>query len=308
MITVIVATERKCLSGSKPTSLVILVITIWVFQGDWKMTPVLTYTNHKGGVGKTTSATTTAFGITSVLQNMKASNSLVLLIDTDSQGHATLITTGRNDFDSKNSLHAVLTADRANAAKVMSDCIVQSAWDENLHVLPASPILESAERELVGVAGAPYRLSDPLNKIMNRYAAVVIDTRPSFSLLTEMALIAATDALIPVEPRYLETVGLVSVINKINEIREGWRTPNLKVGGIVITKMDNRVKGHMQLLETLQGHPVLGKLICGVIPSNEAVSYAHNNHQSIFNYDPRASASKAYAQLVGTLIRRIAQA
>jgi hypothetical protein len=36
-----------------------------------------------------------------------------------------------------------------------------------------------------------------------------------------MGLIAATDAIVPVEPRYLETVGLMSVIGKINDIREG---------------------------------------------------------------------------------------
>jgi len=60
-----------------------------------------------------------------------------------------------------------------------------------------------------------------LSKIASQYAAIVIDTRPSFSLLTEMALLAATDAIVPVEPRYLETVGLMSVIQKINDIREG---------------------------------------------------------------------------------------
>jgi cellulose biosynthesis protein BcsQ len=44
-----------------------------------------------------------------------------------------------------------------------------------------------------------------------------------------------------------------------------------------------------------------------VVPANEAVSYAHQNHQSIFNYDPKASASKAYAQFVGKLVQRIAK-
>jgi cellulose biosynthesis protein BcsQ len=51
----------------------------------------------------------------------------------------------------------------------------------------------------------------------------------------------------------------------------------------------------------------LGNLLCGVIPANEAVSYAHHNHQSIFAYDPQAPASKAYAQLVGQLVRQMAK-
>jgi chromosome partitioning protein len=251
------------------------------------VTRVFVLTNHKGGVGKTTSATNIALGIT------------------DSQGHATLVTTGRNDYGADDSLYTVLMADRQTAPQVLASCIVPSTWDEDLHVLPASLLLESAERELIGVAGVPYRLTDPLSRIVNQYAAIVIDTRPSFSLMTEMGLVAATDAIIPVEPRYLETVGLMSVISKINDIREGWRHGDLRISGILVTKLDMRIRGHRQLLDELKGHPVLGKLVCGVIPANEAVSYAHHSHQSLFAYDPHALASQAYAKLVGKLVRQM---
>jgi chromosome partitioning protein len=267
------------------------------------MTRVFVMTNHKGGVGKSTSATNVAFGIVRVLKSAGAANPRVLLIDTDSQGHATLVTTNRNDFGRTDSLYTVLVAERKEAASTLAHCIVPTAWDPDLHILPASPLLEGAERELTGVAGAPYRLAEPLSHIANHYAAVVIDTRPSFALLTEMALLAATDAIVPVEPRYLETVGLLSVVNKINDIREGWRHPNLHVAGIVVTKLDARVKGHAQMLDSIKAHPVLGQLLCGVIPANETVPYSHHHHQSVFDYDPQCPASKAYAQLVGTLVK-----
>jgi len=71
--------------------------------------------------------------------------------------------------------------------------------------------------------------------------------------------------------------------------------------------MDNRIRGHSHLLAELKAHPVLGKLLLGVIPANEAVSYAHRNHQSLFSYDPRASASKAYAQVVASLVRYLSK-
>jgi chromosome partitioning protein len=144
------------------------------------MTRVYALTNHKGGVGKSTSATNIALGISAMLRNAGASNSRVLLIDTDSQAHATLVTTGKNDYDENNSLYTVLMADRQKATQVLSECLVQSHWDTNLHVLPASPLLEQAERELQGTAGAPYRLADPLLKLAPYYAAIVIDTRPIF--------------------------------------------------------------------------------------------------------------------------------
>lgn len=266
------------------------------------MSRVFVLTNHKGGVGKSTSATHIAVGLVGILRRAGAANSRVLLIDTDSQGHASLVTTGSSDYGADNSLYSVLLADRQQAPQVLLDSIVASHWDADLHVLPASKLLEGAERELMGVAGAPYRLAEPLSRIAPQYAAVVIDTRPSFSLLTEMALLAATDAIVPVEPRYLETVGLLSVIGKINDIRDGWRHPHLRVSGILVTKMDTRIRGHKQLLNDLQSHPALGSLLCGIIPANEAVSYAHHHHTSVFRYDPKAPASRAYAQLVGKLV------
>ncbi len=216
-----------------------------------------------------------------------------------------MVTTGRNDYGRDDSLYTVITADRKDAASILAQCVTASHWSDDLHVLPASPLLEGAERELIGTPGAPYRLAEPLSRIANHYAAIIIDTRPSFSLLTEMSLLAATDAIVPVEPRYLETVGLQSVVNKIIDIREGWRHPHLRVTGIVVTKMDRRMRGHIEMVESLKAHSILGKLLCGIIPSNEAVAYAHQTHQSVFEYAPHSAASKAYAQLARFLVKQM---
>jgi chromosome partitioning protein len=267
------------------------------------MTPTYVLTNHKGGVGKSTSATNLAHGLLFVLEKAGVQDPRVLLIDTDSQAHTTLVTTGRSDFTQHDSLHTVLMADRQHSYQVLLNCCVQSHWHPNLYVLPASAILDTIERELLNTSGAPYRLSKALEPVSKHFHAIVIDTRPSFSLMTVMALLAATDAIVPVEPRYLETVGLLSVISKINAIREGWRIPNLRVSGILVTKMDKRVKGHHHLLNELKSHPMLGKLLMGVIPMNEAVSYAHAQHMSVLSYDPRATASDAYLKVAVQLVK-----
>jgi chromosome partitioning protein len=121
------------------------------------MTRTIVLTNHKGGVGKTTSATNIALGLVRVLRHLKARNTRVLLIDTDSQAHATLVTTGRNDYDTDNSLYSVLMSDRDSAPQTLARVIVPSAWDDDLHVLPASATLEQAERELQGTAGGAHQ-------------------------------------------------------------------------------------------------------------------------------------------------------
>ena len=268
-------------------------------------TPTLVLTNNKGGIGKTTTTTNFAYGLCQGLKQIGTPNPRVLIVDTDSQAHATLTTTGTKDYSRHNSICAVIGAERGEMMEVLKSVIIESTWLPDLHVLPSSAELEATERELFSAPGAPYRLADALGLIAHHYAAIVIDTRPSFSLMTEMGLLAATDAVIALEPRYLETVGLEAVIQKIDAIRDGWRHPNLRLSGIVVTKMDRRVKGHLEMVENLKAHPTLGKLVCGVIPSNEAIAYAHRDHVSIYDYEPDSQASLAYAQMVGWMLKRL---
>src|SRR5258708_19624159 len=110
--------------------------------------------------------------------------------------------------------------ERQSATQTMASCIVPSTWSDDLHVLLASPMLEGAERELMGVAGAPYRIADPLRHIAAHYPAVGIDTRPSFSLMTEMGLLAATDAIAPVKPPYPKPVDFPPAFPNLNTIHD----------------------------------------------------------------------------------------
>lgn len=103
-------------------------------------TPTFVLTNHKGGVGKTTTATNLALGLVQVLRHIMAKNQKVLLIDTDSQAHATLVTTGKTKYGTNDSLSSVLMSERENAPQTMARVSVPSKWDENLHVLPGSPL------------------------------------------------------------------------------------------------------------------------------------------------------------------------
>jgi chromosome partitioning protein len=268
-------------------------------------TPIFVFTNNKGGVGKSTSATNVAFGLTKMLRHSGIPNPNVLLVDTDSQAHATLITTGRDDYGETNSLHAVLTAKPNELVATLRHCLVQSHWDEALHVLPGSHWLDQTENQLFSTDGAPFRLARALEPIRSFYHAIVIDTRPSYTLMTRMAILAGTEAIIPIEPRYLEGKSMNISIQEINHIRDGWGYNNIRIGGILVTKMDKRIKGHQHAVNTLQSHETLSPLLCGIIPDNEDISYAHSQHLSVMEYNPKASASLAYAKVSATLMKRI---
>ncbi|HEX3051560.1 MAG TPA: ParA family protein [Aggregatilineaceae bacterium] len=261
-------------------------------------------TNNKGGVGKTTTAVSLAHGLVVLLRHNNLPHR-VLLIDTDSQAHATLLTTGHREWDRSESLGEVLLAKPDKAGALLQRLIVKSAWDEDLHVLPGSPTLDGVNARLAEDHGFAVRLRHALRGVADQYDWVVIDTMPSFSRLTTLAMVAATDIVIPVEMRFLETVGLQAIVEKITEVQQTWEIP-IRLTGILPVKYDQRVNLERENLEIYTGHNFYGpRLFSTPIPANVAISYAHDAFQSIFTYDERSNAARAYMTFIRELVQRI---
>ncbi|NDJ75106.1 MAG: ParA family protein [Chloroflexi bacterium] len=261
-------------------------------------------TNNKGGVGKTTTAVSLAHGLVLLLRHNNMPHR-VLLIDTDSQAHATLLTTGEREWDRTQSLGEVLLAKPSKAGSVLQRLIIPSNWDADLHVLPGSPTLDGVNARLAEDHGFAVRLRHALRSVADQYDWVVLDTMPSFSRLTTMAMVAATDIVIPVEMRFLETIGLQAIIEKITETQQTWEIP-LRLTGILPVKYDQRVTLERENLELYSEHAFYGtRLFQTPIPSNVAVSYAHDACESIFDFDDRSNAARAYMAVARELLERI---
>jgi len=261
-------------------------------------------TNNKGGVGKTTTAVSLAHGLVILLRHNNMPHR-VLLIDTDSQAHATLLTTGQRDWDRAQSLGEVLLARPAQAGAVMQRLIVPSTWDRDLHILPGSPTLDGVDARLAEDHGFAVRLRHALRSVADQYDWVVMDTMPSFSRLTTLAMVAATDIVIPVEMRFLETVGLQAIVEKIADTQQTWEI-SLRLTGILPVKYDQRVTLERENLELYEAHAFYGpRLFKTLIPANVTVSYAHDACESIFAYDGRSTAARAYMEFVKELLERI---
>lgn len=261
-------------------------------------------TNNKGGVGKTTSAVSLAHGLTILLRHNNLPHR-VLLVDTDSQAHATLLATGRRDWDRSESLGEVLLARSGSSGAVLQRLVVPSHWDDDLHVLPGSPSLDGVNARLAEDHGFAVRLRHALRGVADRYDWVVIDTMPSFSRLTTLAMVAATDIVIPVEMRFLETVGLQAIVEKIQDVRASWEIP-LRLTGILPVKYDQRVTLERENLELYTSHAFYGpRLFKTQIPVNVTISYAHDACESIFLYDDRSTAARAYMSFIRELVGRV---
>jgi chromosome partitioning protein len=271
------------------------------------MLMIVTFANNKGGSAKTTTTTTVAHGTTLILENMKAANGKVLVVDTDSQAHSTLLLTGRKDYADDETLIGALMAQRlkgdVNAALKRATAV--SAWHPNLHVIRASGGLDAAEESMVGQDGNVFFLQRLLKQVKNDYAAIFIDTCPKFSLLTKQALLASDQVIIPLAPQYLDADGLVSMINRVQEIRNQWERENPEVTGVAVVKFSGTVNGHNQIRDEIAQDSQIGKLYLGTVPLNAEIEYAHANQRSIFDYNSGSKSAAAYAEITQRIAQKI---
>ena len=139
------------------------------------MTTVISVTNQKGGVGKTTSAVNIAY-------YLSKKDYRTLLIDFDPQGNAT----------------SGLGIDKAGLSRTMSDVILETASlsdiilstdHKNLFIAPTTSYLANTEVELAQASRRFSRLKNAIDTTLG-YDYIIIDNPPSLSLLTVNGLIA----------------------------------------------------------------------------------------------------------------------
>lgn len=168
------------------------------------MGKIITITNQKGGVGKTT----TAVNLTAYLAYL---GKKILLIDLDPQGN-TSSGLGQNTGD--NSIYEVIINHLPIERSIVPTMV------NNLFLIPADIRLAGAEVELVQVEKREFQLKEALAPIKNQYDFIFIDCPPSLSLLTINGLTCADSVLIPIQSEYYALEGVTSLINTINRVKK----------------------------------------------------------------------------------------
>jgi chromosome partitioning protein len=227
--------------------------------------------NQKGGVGKTTTATTLAH----VLGLM---GRRVLLVDVDPQGNATSGVGAR-------------VADRSPAFTPPGDGPgpVPTDW-QGVHCLPAGRDLESlADRATAATLRENLARAAPA-----RFDVVLLDCPPSLGPLTRSALAASDHVLIPIQCEYYPLEGLVQLLAAVRRSRT--ETHDLAVAGVLFTMYDPAAALTAEVESEVRGkldEPVLHT----VIPRDPAVAEAPSHCLSVLDYAPRSPGARAYAEL-----------
>jgi chromosome partitioning protein len=245
------------------------------------MGKIISFSNQKGGVGKTTTCVNMA-------AYLAYSGKKVLLVDLDPQGNAT---TGLGFTKStlKKSVYNVLIDEEEAKDNILPTEL------STLSILPANIDLAGAEVELVYKKSREKVLKGALDKIKPNYDYVLIDCPPSLGLITINALAAADSVIIPIQSEYYALEGLSQLMNTISLVRQHLNK-NLKVEGVVLTMYDGRSLISKQIAAEIKKF-FTKKLYEIVIPRNIRLSEAPSHGKPILLHDPKCMGARAYAAL-----------
>lgn len=237
------------------------------------------FTNNKGGVGKSTSASSIASYL-----GLKA-NLKVLVIDLDPQGNVS------SNFIDKSSI-------KKTAYDVLKNKDIRSAIVDtnisNIKIIPANLMLDNANIELASAFSRETVLKKCLKEIENEFDVCVIDTAPTLSVLTFNGLVAADGVYIPVRAGGYEVDGMKNLIKIIQDIQE---TPgsNTKISGIFFTQFAQSQNMSKIIKEEIEERFM--PTMKSAIRQNVALSEATYAGQTIFEYDQKGNGAKDYQAL-----------
>lgn len=253
------------------------------------MAVVISVTNQKGGVGKTTSAVNIAY-------YLAKAGKKVLLVDFDPQGNATS-GLGVN----KEELGATMS-DVMLGKSPLKSAIIQTDY-KNLWLAPATPHLANTEAELAQADRRFGRLRAALDTVANQYNFILIDSPPSLSLLTVNGLIAARYVLLPVQAEFYALEGLGQLLETMKLVRKNMN-PTLDLIGVLPTMVDSRTSLSQQVYEEIKQH-FPGRVFKQTVPRNIRLAEAPSHGVPIGEYDKWSKGARAYKAVAKEVLERV---
>jgi chromosome partitioning protein len=283
------------------------------------MTRVISITNQKGGVGKTT----TAINLGAALAERQRR---VLLIDLDPQGSLTthsgirpddlactiwdlLRTAAQEDqgaadtADIQQLLQDMWVKPPALLQELLSTAIIERPNANSFDLIGANLAMSAADMDLAATAARERHLAAIIPWLSDSYDFVLVDCQPALSVLTYNALTAAQELLIPLEASYLSQQGMNQLFRTVANVKRRLN-PTLKVLGIVITKVDTRTRHSRDVVDQVS------KALAGsipifdtAIPTNVDLADASAAGVSVLDYAPRSRGADAYRDLAGEIDR-----
>lgn len=255
---------------------------------------IIAISNQKGGTAKTTS--TFSLGVALAKKGQK-----VLLVDADPQGDLTTYM-GWHNVDEIPITLATLMQDSITDKDVNpKEAILHH--NEGVDLIPSNLELSSLEVSLVNAMSREYTMKNVLNGLKKDYDYVLIDCMPSLGMITINALACADKVIIPVQSQFLATKGMGHLLQTVIKVRKKIN-PNLEVGGILLSLVDERTKLARNIRQELNDtYGMVFKIFDTQIPRAIKIAESTAQGQSIFSYDKNSKVALAYENFAKEVLK-----
>jgi len=240
------------------------------------------FLNFKGGTGKTCLSVAYAHRLAEMGHR-------VLLIDLDSQGHASKCV-GFDGEDHEGTLYDVLIK------KVPIKQIRVETPMAELHLVPSNLRMATIDIALMPLSAREYRLRKALEEIEHEYDFIIMDAPPAFGLLNLSAIVAAQDLFVPVLPDFLSFHGLKLLFEILDDVEQDLEHRLDRIF-IVLNQFNPTTRIARAARAALEEH-YREQLLPGVVRQCTKFAQASSEGVPIFAFDPTSKGAEDVQALI----------